>query len=446
MCGMCPGAAPSAVVSSRPTIVQIDASSSAEEHCTFVRDINFDGDNLLNGKVDATDEHSCRIKCFNHPSCTHFTFAWETCWMKHGRGVPTPYEGATSGTCVKTHSYPGCAADVEVGVHFKGYNLADGMHTALSPGQCCTLCQERPECKFYTYIFGQCYLKSSDAGRVPDGNGISGYVSPAAHTEIGDLQPVGPEADTANPEIQVSLDTLVDGPETVIRIKGLTLMETVAIAGGTLLFIIVVVVTIPVVYVKRKYGGETFRPPAESIVGFEENSSALSEDSSWANENVSHFVEKISGDDSIAAAPPQLRGRGQSGAAAQWWKHEESMSRHYADATLSSTGSIETTPLPAPPHRPQQQRVIRALQTVGLDHGGESGDGNDAIYEEPLLYNKSSRAARPDPTPLPSTASEAMPVFKPPFALTSFKRQRRVSKMASKTISGSSDDSKDFEI
>ena len=358
--------------------------------------------------------------------------------MKYGRGTPAGYDGATSGTCTKSYSYPGCLAEVEIGVHLKGHDIADGMHAALVPGECCTLCQQRPECVFYTYIFGQCYLKSSDAGRTIDGNGISGYVPPSAR--VPPAPAPAPPANTAGQEFDVSLESLVNGPEaeTVIRIKGLSLGQTIAAAGGTLLFIIIMAVTVPVLYVKRKYGTEMFRPPAESIEGFEEEL-ALSEDNSWAGTSMStsRFTAKVAGAGADSMAPPSARLEGLPGMK-QWWERGVSQVTGNDDASAR-----------------------KALHMVGLDLGGESNDVDDALYEEPLgLYNKSPSIAAmsAESSSPPPSAAVSMPVFKPPFAITSFDQQansnnyfekveRRVSKLTT-SITGSSaaSNESDFEI
>ena len=110
---------------------------------------------------------------------------------------------------------------------------------------------------------------------------------------------------------------------------------------------------------------------------------------------------------------------------------------------------------------------------VGLDLGGESNDVEDPLYAEPSdMYRKSpsiaSRASSASLSPrssrmlYASVATARLPVFKPPFAVTSFDRQvskrnyfaidnsttRRVSKLTTKSMTGNSAASteSDFEI
>eukprot|EP01045_Picozoa_sp_COSAG04_P008730 COSAG04_NODE_491_length_13463_cov_5.877432_1_plen_336_part_10 len=73
------------------------------------------------------------------------------------------------------------AEQVEAGTCWTdvGYNYNNHPHEIAEkkgkdPAACCELCSQTAGCKFFTYLNGGCYLKSSDAGRTPLHGAISG--------------------------------------------------------------------------------------------------------------------------------------------------------------------------------------------------------------------------------------------------------------------------------
>ena len=56
----------------------------------------------------------------------------------------------------------------EVNIDYKGFDIASSSNAVITTvDTCCQLCLVTPNCVAYTYYANTCWLKSSNAGRVP---------------------------------------------------------------------------------------------------------------------------------------------------------------------------------------------------------------------------------------------------------------------------------------
>ena len=77
----------------------------------------------------------------------------------------TTVQGGSGETCWtdEGHNYNNHTDNIAI--------VTNGMNTT---GECCSACSAHPECKFFTFYEGRCYLKKSDYGRSPLRDAVSG--------------------------------------------------------------------------------------------------------------------------------------------------------------------------------------------------------------------------------------------------------------------------------
>jgi N-acetylneuraminic acid mutarotase len=81
-------------------------TESGQRACTMMQGVEFSGD-TLKGKVNgiksrfrANSPDKCAAQCLRREDCKQFTHLKNKCFLKGGRGVPTPLAAATSAICV----------------------------------------------------------------------------------------------------------------------------------------------------------------------------------------------------------------------------------------------------------------------------------------------------------------------------------------------------------
>lgn len=121
----------------------------------------------------------CADSCVAHPDCTHFTYTWGGCYLKtSGAGEITSVDpGAVSGACVAEDATeePTHTCAIESGFNFVGGDIPGRLSIPVKTVQACAQqCHEHAACKFFTYVWGNCYLKVTAAGRVAQFSAMSG--------------------------------------------------------------------------------------------------------------------------------------------------------------------------------------------------------------------------------------------------------------------------------
>ena len=77
----------------------------------------------------------------------------------------------------------------EMGVDFFGADVGGYTNVPLATADACAvMCQKHPLCQFFTYVWGACYLKTSDEGRAVLGPAVSGACPAAEPAAVGTLK------------------------------------------------------------------------------------------------------------------------------------------------------------------------------------------------------------------------------------------------------------------
>lgn len=107
------------------------------------------------------------------------------------------------------------------GYHYYGFDITAGQYQAGSRAECARLCLARHDCAVFTYVWGQCWLKSSNAGRI---------AHPIASS--GDCRQ--PEREVATAQINELLPRLACSLEYGFDYYGFDLAGQTIVDGGVL--------------------------------------------------------------------------------------------------------------------------------------------------------------------------------------------------------------------
>jgi hypothetical protein len=160
---------------------------STDHGCTLEANVDLWGNDIPgHGHIAVGSGEECASLCAEFDQCIAFTMVWGRCYMKHSadgrRSVDYP---ATSGTCrdaVETTTVPVgqtkvCGQNLP-GINLDGHDIPGGAHKDTGDEfGCAALCEANPSCSFFTFIWGRCYLKDSDAGSTTQRQGKSGSCS-----------------------------------------------------------------------------------------------------------------------------------------------------------------------------------------------------------------------------------------------------------------------------
>ncbi|KAK7896217.1 hypothetical protein WMY93_021542 [Mugilogobius chulae] len=144
------------VVSGFSSHAQISTRPSVDNKCHTNHFANSDipGHDLL--KTPAGSPEHCQALCSAHPSCTYFSFASSTCYLKENANkmVTTKKAGVTSGLPSRFCQQPKNWLTVtHEGTDFQG---SDMRYVKLDdPRKCQAACNSDPYCQFFTYVTKQ---------------------------------------------------------------------------------------------------------------------------------------------------------------------------------------------------------------------------------------------------------------------------------------------------
>ena len=158
--------------------------ANTDHGCAVETNVDLYGNDIPgHGHIPVGSGEECAALCANFDQCIAFTMVWGHCYMKssaNGRtsvGFP-----ATSGTCrgpIETTTAPvgqtkTCGQNLP-GINLDGHDIPGGAHKVTGDEfGCATMCEANPSCGFFTFIWGHCYLKNSDAGSETKSQGKSG--------------------------------------------------------------------------------------------------------------------------------------------------------------------------------------------------------------------------------------------------------------------------------
>jgi hypothetical protein len=153
----------------------------ANADCIVQENVDMFGSDLDGGTFGGTDIQQCIDGCLLHPECTHLTFAYGNCYLKHSGDGQYFNEACASATCSKDESAvtaeeeglnSGCT--FEESVDYFGFDIAGQQFQAASKEDCVQPCLDHPDCNVFTYIWNNCYLKKSGIGKQFNLKGVSG--------------------------------------------------------------------------------------------------------------------------------------------------------------------------------------------------------------------------------------------------------------------------------
>ncbi|KAH0482657.1 MAG: uncharacterized protein KVP18_002429 [Porospora cf. gigantea A] len=118
----------------------------------------------------AADAYSCALTCRDLPGCVRFSFKSYNggCRLVSGASRPEPRTGVISGDA---RCLFGAKCLLKRQDYF-GHDI-DAVRAA-SVEVCAAMCQLKSKCQFFTFGEEMCYLKSSDSGRRPSPDAVSG--------------------------------------------------------------------------------------------------------------------------------------------------------------------------------------------------------------------------------------------------------------------------------
>ena len=124
---------------------------------------------------DAADANTCAADCAATTACSHFTFIWNTCFLKSSGAGKKAAEYGVGGSCGSVDKATTVCSLTHPNTDFYGGDIPGAMHLPAEDAQACaTLCETHGACTHFTYIWNRCYLKSDGAGAVTNVNGKSG--------------------------------------------------------------------------------------------------------------------------------------------------------------------------------------------------------------------------------------------------------------------------------
>lgn len=150
------------------TTTSAATSTEYEASCELVGGVDFYGNDIYNERAKSITQ--CIDGCMAHPLCSHFTFVYGRCFYKTSNAGSRQHETGISGICTNSSKLQE-ACVIEEGVDYYGKDLYDV--AAANINLCEIQCREEPACNFFTYVFGRCYYKLSDSGRMKSSNAIS---------------------------------------------------------------------------------------------------------------------------------------------------------------------------------------------------------------------------------------------------------------------------------
>lgn len=144
------------------------AGMASMDRCTLTPDTDYLGHDLWTEfAVDVTE---CINKCTLDSACTHFTFLGSSCYYKSsGAGIQSRL-GAVAGSCKHSGNPSPCM--LEYGIDLHGFDLANQPTTDVA--ECISACASLDGCMYFTFVWGKCWFKTSDAGRTASKFAISG--------------------------------------------------------------------------------------------------------------------------------------------------------------------------------------------------------------------------------------------------------------------------------
>lgn len=169
------------------------ASATVDEvKCVVETGVDFWGNDLWNTPSASIDQ--CHSMCLSSTQCTHFTFAWGSCYFKKSSAGRVAVAQATSATCRKltAKSADASVTDTAVvagsndsgldcklvyGVDYAGNDVWNKAATAVT--SCIETCRADNECKAFTFVWGKCFFKHADKGYKTSPTAISGICSGA---------------------------------------------------------------------------------------------------------------------------------------------------------------------------------------------------------------------------------------------------------------------------
>jgi hypothetical protein len=153
--------------------------------CVIIAGWNYNGFDIP-GYLDIKMENvgMCAKECENVAQCTHFTYIWGGCYLKTSTANQRQTSAklkpqGMSGTCTKSaptaDDLPPHGCKSMPGVDLYGFDIPGKMNLAASDAdECADLCAEVPACKFFTYIWKKCFLKTEGSNPKARPQGMSG--------------------------------------------------------------------------------------------------------------------------------------------------------------------------------------------------------------------------------------------------------------------------------
>jgi hypothetical protein len=176
-----------------------DEGAIPESSCTLIVGTDFYGADLANGNPAAESAQKCADLCLEHALCSHFTYVWGGCYLKSSSGEASEQISAISGECtrlpadgsgsggddddyVEIDMEHACTADESID-YYGGDIPGLGSQIATNADMCAAMCNNHERCLFYTFGYGFCHFKSSDAGRKYMPGSTSGSCHGITHAE-----------------------------------------------------------------------------------------------------------------------------------------------------------------------------------------------------------------------------------------------------------------------
>lgn len=192
-CETCLGAPCTNSPTSQPTLPTVkECVVDDVNHEYFGQDTNGVGTH-----IPLATAMECASVCESNPACQFFTYTNDHCYLKTGTEGRIFNTAAVSGSCrtclgacVTTEAPQTTSTETRAcvqsspGVNIVGNGVVDAQNLPASdPSVCESLCLAHPDCSFYSFLYGLCSLKTSDAGKYTSTDGVSGECGPASEIQ-----------------------------------------------------------------------------------------------------------------------------------------------------------------------------------------------------------------------------------------------------------------------
>ncbi|TMW62332.1 hypothetical protein Poli38472_009825 [Pythium oligandrum] len=168
-----PTSSPTSTPTPTPTSTTVTPSPGS---CSAVeQNVDYIGNDI--GQGASSSVSGCCALCANFSGCKAYSWLSGTCYFKSTKNQTASKSGVASGTVDTTSTpapTPAPTCKLEAGIDYVGNDISNTPSTAASG--CCSICANTSGCKAFSWLNGNCYLKSAKGSTSTNSAVTSGTV------------------------------------------------------------------------------------------------------------------------------------------------------------------------------------------------------------------------------------------------------------------------------